>query len=138
MTRIGLALLSIATATFVACGGGADKSTTPDNTGGGAATPTNHRLTLNGGAMLRHLARRVDAPAWFTVDAPPAPLGTRDVVLNSPGAGAGDFSTLRHLTLNSGAGVVAVPPGTYGSFTANGGSGFRIGVAGAVAPVAYN
>lgn len=106
--------------------------------GPGGAAPAGHRLMLNGGAMLRHLVRRVDAPAWPAVDAPPTPPGTRNVVLNSPGAGAGDFATLRHLTLNSAAGVVAVPPGTYGSFTANGGNGFRIGVAGAVAPAAYH
>jgi hypothetical protein len=51
MTRMGLALLSIATATFVACGGGADKSTTPDNTGGGTATPTGPAFTQWGAVM---------------------------------------------------------------------------------------
>ena len=106
--------------------------------GPGAAAPFGHRLTLNGGAMLRYLVRRVDAPAWPVVGAPPAPLGTRSVVLNSPAASAGDFSTLRHLTLNGNAGVVAVPPGTYGTFTANGGSGFRLGVPGAVVPASYH
>ena len=38
MMRMGLVLLSIAT--FVACGGGADKGTTPPGNGGGTATPT--------------------------------------------------------------------------------------------------
>ena len=50
----------------------------------------------------------------------------------------GDFATLRNLTLNAGAGQVAVPPGTYGHFTANGPSGFTIGVAGATEPSVYN
>jgi hypothetical protein len=106
--------------------------------GPGATVPSSHRLTLNGGAMLRHLVRRVDAPAWPTVSAPPGASGTRDVVLNSPGANTGDFSTLRNLTLNANAGVVAVPPGTYGIFLANGGNGFRLGVAGAITPARYN
>jgi hypothetical protein len=40
MMRMGLVLLSIGTATFVACGGGGDKGTTAPDNGGGAATPT--------------------------------------------------------------------------------------------------
>jgi hypothetical protein len=106
--------------------------------GPGGAAPSSHRVTLNGGAMLRHLVRRVDAPAWPAVAVPPAPSGTRQVVLNTPGASAGDFATLRDLTLNSNAGIVAVPPGTYGTFTANSGSGLRLGVAGAIVPEHYN
>ncbi|HEX2101798.1 MAG TPA: hypothetical protein VHF69_14085, partial [Candidatus Synoicihabitans sp.] len=49
----------------------------------------------------------------------------------------GSFTTLRNLTLNSGAGQVIVPPGTYGTFTANGNSGFVLGLAGATEPAAY-
>ena len=36
------------------------------------------------------------------------------------------------------AGAVAVPPGSYGAFTANGSSSFVLGVAGAVEPAIYN
>jgi hypothetical protein len=57
--------------------------------------------------------------------------------LNSPSQSAGDFSTLKNLTLNSGAGQVTVPPGTYGAFIANGGS-FVFGVAGSTQPAIYN
>jgi hypothetical protein len=31
-----------------------------------------------------------------------------------------------------------LPPGSYGTFTANGGSGFIFGVAGATQPAVYN
>jgi len=44
---------------------------------------------------------------------------------------------VRNLTLNSNAGQVAVPAGAYGDFAANGGSGFTLGVAGAVLPSVY-
>lgn len=104
----------------------------------GSATPTNHTLTLNSKAVLRHLVRRVDAVAMPTVDAPPSPTGTRNVQVNSASQVPTDFSTVRDLTLNSNAGIVAVPPGTYGSFTANGSSRFRFGVAGATTPAVYN
>jgi hypothetical protein len=73
-----------------------------------------------------------------TVAAPPAPAGTRDVVLNNASQSAGNFSTLRDLTLNGNVGQVAVPPGTYRNFTANGGSGFTLGVVGATIPAIYN
>ena len=59
-------------------------------------------------------------------------------MLNSPGQSPGDFATLRNLTLNGGVGQVAIPPGTYGAFTANGPSGFVLGVAGATTPAVYN
>jgi hypothetical protein len=58
--------------------------------------------------------------------------------LNSPSQSAGNFTTLRNLTLNSGAGQVAVPPGTYGSFAANSGTSFVFGVAGSTEPAIYN
>ena len=70
--------------------------------------------------------------------AAPAPTGTRNVVLNSPGQSPGDFATLRNLTLNGNVGQVAVPPGTYGTFIANGNSGFTLGVANATEPAVYN
>jgi hypothetical protein len=40
--------------------------------------------------------------------------------------------------LNSNVGQVAIPPGTYGDFTANGGSGFILGVVGGSEPAIYN
>jgi hypothetical protein len=44
---------------------------------------------------------------------------------------------VRNLTLNSNVGLVAAPAGAYGDFTANGGSGFTLGVAGSVLPSVY-
>ncbi|MET0553337.1 MAG: MBG domain-containing protein [Vicinamibacteria bacterium] len=104
----------------------------------GSAAPASHTVTLNGGAALRHVARRTDAAALSAVPAPAPPSGTRDVVLNAPGQSPGDFATVRNLTLNGGAGTVAVPPGAYGAFVANGGSALVLGVAGAIEPSLYD
>ena len=106
--------------------------------GGGSASPSNYTVTINGRAVLRHVVRRTDAVAFPTVAAPPSPTGSRTVVLNSPGQSPGDFGTIRHLILNSHAGQVAVPPGTYGVLIANGNSGFVLGVPGATEPAVYN
>jgi rhamnogalacturonan endolyase len=105
--------------------------------GPGATTPTNFHVTLNS-AVLRHVVRRIDPITMPAVNAPPAPTGTRNVALNNANQSAGDFATLRNLTLNSSAGVRAIPPGTYGVFVANGNSGFVLGVAGSTTPAIYN
>ena len=104
----------------------------------GSATPSNHTVTLNGGAQLGRVIRRVDGAALPALPAPPAPTGTRDVVINAPGQSAGDFATLRNLTLNGGAGDVAIAAGTYGTFTANSQSGIVLGVTGSATPAIYN
>ncbi|HKB89840.1 MAG TPA: hypothetical protein VKC60_04920, partial [Opitutaceae bacterium] len=104
----------------------------------GSATPASATITLNGNAVLRYLVRRTDAIPLATVSAPPAPTGTRDVTLNTSTDSAGDFHTLRNLTLNSNAAARAIPAGTYGNLTANGTSGFILGVDGATTPAIYN
>lgn len=108
---------------------------TVDGTGG--ATPTNYQVTLNGSAALRHLMRRTSALALPLVSAPLAPTGTVSVTLNNSGQGVSNWSTLRNLTLNGSGSQVAVPAGAYGDFTANGSSGFTLGVAGATQPSVY-
>jgi hypothetical protein len=104
----------------------------------GAETPVSHTVMLNGGAVLRYLARRVDPISLTTVPAPLSPVGSRHVTVNLPGQSIGDPGTLRNLTLNGSAGAVAVPPGVYGAFTANGSSRLILGVAGAVEPAIYH
>jgi len=106
--------------------------------GTGAATPSNYTITLNGGASLRHLVRRTDPVALPVVAAPLKPTGTRSVSLNNSSQSPGDFATIKSLTLNGNVGAIAVPPGTYGEFIANGSSRFTLGVAGAVTPAVYN
>lgn len=105
--------------------------------GTGSATPTNHTITLNGGASLGHVVRRTDAIALPAVTAPPQPAGTRSVSLNNSSQSPGDFATLKNLTLNGNVGLITVPSGTYGNFTANSG-GFTLGTAGATAPEVYH
>ena len=106
--------------------------------GTGATTPSNYTVTLNGNSLLRFLVRRTNPIAMPTVAAPPASTGTRDVVINNASQSAGNFATLRDLTLNGNVGQVPVPPGTYRNFIANGGSGFTFGVVGGTVPAVYN
>ena len=105
--------------------------------GTGSAQPSGYTVTLNSGSTLGHLVTRTDPISLADVAAPPASQGTRSVTLNSPTQSPGDFNTLRDLTLNSNAGNVAVPPGTYRNFTSNGRS-FIFGVVGATQPAIYN
>jgi autotransporter-associated beta strand protein len=105
--------------------------------GDGATAPTNYTVTLNSNTALGHLVRRTDPVPLPAVTAPSAPTGTSSVTLNNPSDPVGDWTTVRNLTLNSNAGQIAAPPGAYGDFTANGGSGFTLGVAGSVLPSVY-
>jgi hypothetical protein len=105
--------------------------------GAGSATPTSHIITLNNGAVLRYLVRRIDAIALPVVAAPSPTAGTRSVVLNGSNRDPGEFATLRDLTLDSGAGTIAVPPGAYGDFVASNNSAFLLGIAGACEPAVY-
>jgi autotransporter-associated beta strand protein len=105
--------------------------------GNGAGTPSNYTVTLNSNTTLGHVVRRADPVALPAVAAPILPAGTRSVTLNSSSSPIGDWATLRNLTLNSNVGQVAVPGGAYGDFAANGGSGFTLGVAGAIQPTVY-
>src|SRR5262249_3899304 len=107
-------------------------------TGTGNPQPTNYTVTLNSGTTLGQLVNRTDPISLPMVPAPPAPTGTRSVTLNAPGQSPGDFSTLRNLTLDGNAGLIDVPPGTYGNFTANNTNGFTFGVAGATQASVYN
>lgn len=104
----------------------------------GSPTPTNFSVTLNAGTTLAHVVRRINPVTLPVVTAPPAPTATRNVSLNAAGQSPGDFATLRNLTLSSNAGLVAVPPGTYGVFNATGNTGFILGVAGSTTPAVYN
>ena len=87
--------------------------------GSGSAAPDTHHVTLNAGAVLNKVVRRVDAVDLPAVPAPPAPTGSVDVVVDAPGDVPADFSAVRNLTLNRGAGTVALPGGTYGVLTVN-------------------
>lgn len=106
--------------------------------GSGATSPTGYTITLTGGASLTHVVRRTDPVALPVVSAPPQPTGTRSVTITASTGSPGDIGTLRNLTLNGGVGQFAIPPGTYGDFAANGGSGFTLGVAGSAQPSLYN
>ena len=104
----------------------------------GADTPTNHKVAISGQTQLRHVVRRVDAIAMPTVDSPDAPTGTLDLHFTEPGQSVSDWADVRNLTLSGMADIVAVPPGSYGSFRANSGTGFVLGVEGATEPSEYS
>ncbi|MEO6994211.1 MAG: tandem-95 repeat protein, partial [Lacunisphaera sp.] len=105
--------------------------------GSGTSSPSNYTIMLNSGASLRHVIRRTDAVSLPTVGAVAPPTGTTSVTVNSAGQAIA-WATLKNLTLNSNAGQHTVPAGTYGSFNAGSGSGFRLGVAGATHAAVYN
>ncbi|MGH7937131.1 MAG: hypothetical protein ACRD5Z_24930, partial [Bryobacteraceae bacterium] len=111
-------------------------------TGDGSASPSGYKITLNSGATLGHIVIRTDPISLATVPMPPSPTGTRNITINKPSDvdHIGDWTTVKNLTLNSGSGNVTVPPGTYGTFTANssGGTGFVFGIAGSPQPTVYN
>ncbi|MGA2853924.1 MAG: Ig-like domain-containing protein, partial [Verrucomicrobiota bacterium] len=106
--------------------------------GSGGTSPTGYQVTLNGNCSLRYLRTRTTPVSLPTVAAPPQPAGTRSVTINSAGQSFGDPATLRNLTLNGNAGMISVPPGTYGAFTVNGGNGLVLGVVGGLQAVNYN
>ena len=106
--------------------------------GAGSASPSNYQIVLGAGLSLGHVARRTDPVVLPVVVQPPAPSGTRTVTLRFRGQNAGDFSTLKNLTVQDDVGAVVLPPGTYGNFTANDDSAFVLGVAGASGPAVYN
>lgn len=107
-------------------------------TGTGPADPEGWRMTLNSGASIGRLVTRDAGGTIPAVSAPHLPTGTRDVAINAPTQEIGDFATVRNLTLNSGAGSREIPPGTYGSVTANSGSTLVLGQAGTMVRTVYH
>src|SRR6185369_8626121 len=106
--------------------------------GTGSPLPSGYQVTLGGNAVLRHLITRTDSVPMDGVINPPAPAGTRDVVLSKPSDSPGDFSTIRNLTLTGKAAPTAVPPGTYGSLRADSHTTFVFGVVDSSQPTVYN
>jgi hypothetical protein len=100
--------------------------------------PAGYLVTITGNATLRHLITRTDPIQLETVEVPPPPAGTRDVTLNNAGQSAGDWTTLRNLTLSGQAGAITVPPGTYGAFESGSHNAFVFGVANSTQPAIYN
>lgn len=112
------------------------------SSGGGSTSPSNYSINLNSGATLRYLVKQSDPIALETVATPPNPTGTRTLNISNASqatpSAIGSWATVRNLNLNSGAPSLAVPPGTYGTFSVNSGSGLVLGVAGSSAVSTYN
>lgn len=106
--------------------------------GPGSPDPSTYSVTFQATSAARYLYRRIDAMVLPTVAAPPAPTGTRLVTLTTAAQSPGDFATIRNLTVSGTAGMVSVPPGTYGNLTANGSAALVLGVVGATEPAVYN
>lgn len=106
--------------------------------GSGSAAPTNYTVRIQANVALDKLVTRTDPIALETIDAPPLPTGTRSVVISSSTDSPGDYSTVRDLDLHVGVGTFAIPPGTYGVFSANRGASMSLGVPGATTPAVYN
>ena len=108
----------------------------------GSASPTGYTITVNSGVQMRYLVKRTDPVTLATVATPPSPAGTRQVTINSASdvSNIGSWTTVKDLTLNSNAGSVTVPAGTYGTFNASNSNntGFVFGTAGATTASVYN
>ncbi len=111
-------------------------------TGTGSTNPTGYTITVNSGVQMRYLVQRTDPVTLATVATPPSPTGTRQVTINSASdaSAIGNWATVKDLTLNSNAGNVTVPAGTYGTFNASNSNntGFVFGTAGASTASVYN
>ncbi len=106
--------------------------------GSGGPDPSDYQVTLNSNSTLRYVRRKTDPVALDQLPDPPMPSGTRDVTLTQPGDNPGDFGTIRDITLSANVGTLEVPPGTYGSFSANSQSLFIFGETGSLQPLVYN
>ncbi|HEY4425929.1 MAG TPA: fibro-slime domain-containing protein, partial [Pyrinomonadaceae bacterium] len=106
--------------------------------GSESTQPSAYELNLSGNASLRHLITRTDPVTLTPVGVPPTPAGTRIVSLTQASQSAGDFATLRDLSLSGKAGAVSIPAGTYGKFLASGHTALVLGVANATEPAIYN
>jgi cytoskeletal protein CcmA (bactofilin family) len=105
--------------------------------GTGSDTPSNYQVVFNGNCTLRYLRTRTDPVVLPTVPLPPPATGTQDVTINQAGQSIGDPAALRDLTLTANVGPIAVPPGTYRTFTLHGGSELVLGSTGTTTPVLY-
>lgn len=115
--------------------GGATSPIIQDSTG--SAQPSNYRLTLNNGISLGGITRRVDGEALPTATIPATGTGTRHVHINQPSDSAGDFATVRTLTLNAQGSTVSLPPGRYERITVNGASTVVLQAGSATSPALY-
>ncbi len=105
--------------------------------GSGSVLPADHVIILKGSASVHRIVRRTDPVELGTVEPPSSPAGTRSISINAAGMGIGDPATLLNLTLNGNAGAVALPPGTYGTLTANGSSKLVLGFPDVTTPAVY-
>jgi hypothetical protein len=106
--------------------------------GTGSASPSSHRVSLNGNAMVGKFVRRTDAVAMPVVATPAASGNSRDVRLNQATESAGDCSTIRDLALSGTMPSISLPPGTYRDVSVDGKCGLKLGVVGGAAPAVYN
>ena len=100
--------------------------------------PTDYTITIKGSSQLRHVVARTNPIELENVTAPPAPAGTRDVQISNHNDSIGDPTTLRNLTVGGNGGTIAVPPGTYGTFTVSGRNVLVFGDANSQTPTIYN
>ncbi|WP_341403488.1 PKD domain-containing protein [Luteolibacter soli] len=115
--------------------GGATSPPVQDSTG--SSQPSNYRLTLNNGISLGGITRRVDGEPLPTAAPPLAGTGTRAVNINQQGESAGNFATIRTLTLNAQGSSINLPPGRYERITLNGASTLVLQPGSTASPALY-
>ncbi len=106
--------------------------------GNGVPEPLDYEVVIGGNARVGHVRTRSDVRPLPMAASPEVPRGIRSITVNASAEDIGDFATVRDLSLTGSVGQVAVPPGAYGVFTANGVSGFTLGVEGSTRHEIYS
>jgi len=105
--------------------------------GTGAEEPEGYPVVFNRGASIDRIVTRSDPRELPAVPAPAPPAGYRWAAFFWPGAGAGDFATVRHIAVGGWADPVSVPPGSYATLFAGRGATVILGSPGAGTPEVY-
>lgn len=107
-------------------------------TGTAKSEPANYSVHLLPGSSVDYIIRQVAPSSVGKPLKPKPPKGKRSVVIETPGQDPGSYASLRDLTMMENTGFLAIPPASYGNFSALAGSGFILGVEGAMEPVGYH
>jgi hypothetical protein len=91
-------------------------------------------IALEGGAQAQRIVRGATPIALAQVVLVRPVAGSRSVALMRATDSAGDFATVKDLTIGAGAGSRAIPPGAYGDLSLEGKAVVVLGIAGAAAP----
>lgn len=100
--------------------------------------PRDYTVALGGTSVVRYVVREIEPLEMPVVAMPLPPSGTRDVTLGGEDLAAGDFTSIRDLTVDENVGEVIVPSGVYGALTVERGNTLVLGHPGGSGPDVYH